>query len=65
MMMADLESVRWSQRVALGQATIDGVSIADKGKALEIAAKVVDFRESIAATAIRHAIANRERRPPD
>jgi creatinine amidohydrolase len=61
MMIAELEAVRWSQRVNAGTATIDGVSIADKEKALEIAKKVVDFRATTAVNAIKKAIASKGR----
>jgi creatinine amidohydrolase/Fe(II)-dependent formamide hydrolase-like protein len=57
MMVADIDSVRWAERVKAGKATIDGVSIADKAKSLEIARKVVDFRATTAVTAIKKAIA--------
>jgi creatinine amidohydrolase/Fe(II)-dependent formamide hydrolase-like protein len=66
MLIADPESVRWSQRVKRGMATIDGVSIADKEKSLEIAQQVVDFRADTAVAAIRRAIADNVRsRVPD
>ena len=42
MMVADPASVRWDQRVKAGKATIDGVSVADKAKALEIGRKIVE-----------------------
>jgi creatinine amidohydrolase/Fe(II)-dependent formamide hydrolase-like protein len=61
MMIADLDSIRWAQRVKAGKATIDGVSLADKAKSLEIARKVVDFRATTAVTAIKKAIANKGR----
>lgn len=61
MMAVDLISLRWAQRVKAGKATIDGVSIADRAKSLEIAKKVVDFRATTAVTAIKKAIANKGR----
>jgi creatinine amidohydrolase/Fe(II)-dependent formamide hydrolase-like protein len=57
MMVADPASVRWDQRVKAGKASIDGMSIADKQRALEIGQKIVEFRANIAADAIRKAIA--------
>jgi creatinine amidohydrolase/Fe(II)-dependent formamide hydrolase-like protein len=55
MMVADPESVRWSARVAAGKATINGVSIEDKEKALEIGRKIVEMRAADTAAAIRAA----------
>jgi creatinine amidohydrolase/Fe(II)-dependent formamide hydrolase-like protein len=59
MMVTDPESVRWSARVKAGKATINGVSIADKEKTLEIARKIVEMRATNTAEAIRKAIANK------
>jgi creatinine amidohydrolase/Fe(II)-dependent formamide hydrolase-like protein len=59
MMVTDPESVRWSARVKAGKATINGVSIADKDKALEIGRKIVEMRATNTAEAIRKAIANK------
>lgn len=59
MMVTDPESVRWSARVKAGKATINGVSIADKDKALEIGRKIVDMRATNTAEAIRKAIASK------
>jgi creatinine amidohydrolase len=59
MMMADPNSVRWEQRVKAGKATINGVSIADKAKALEIGKRIVDFRADVTVTKIKEAIANK------
>lgn len=56
MMLADPDSVRWEQRVKAGKATIDGVSIADRERALEIGRKIVEFRATTTADAIRKAI---------
>ena len=55
MMVADPASVRWDQRVKAGKATIDGVSIADKAKALELGRKIVEFRTTATVAAIRKA----------
>jgi creatinine amidohydrolase/Fe(II)-dependent formamide hydrolase-like protein len=59
MFITDPNSVRWEQRVKAGKATIDGVSIADKTKNLEIARKIVDMRATNTVAAIRKAIADR------
>jgi len=59
MMVTDPESVRWSARVAAGKATIDGFSIADKEKTLEIGRRIVEMRATVTAEAIRKAIANK------
>jgi len=59
MMMADVNAVRWEQRVKAGKATINGVSIADKTKALEIGRKIVEMRTAATVAAIRKAIANK------
>jgi creatinine amidohydrolase len=59
MMLTDPNSVRWEQRVKAGKATINGVSIADKAKSLELAKKIVDARATRTADIIRTAIANK------
>lgn len=61
MMVADPNSVRWEQRVKAGKATINGVSIADKKKALEIGRKIVDMRADNTIAAIKKAIAAKPR----
>jgi creatinine amidohydrolase/Fe(II)-dependent formamide hydrolase-like protein len=57
MMVADPKSVRYDERVKAGKATINGVSIADKAKALEIGKAIVEFRATVTAEAIKRAIA--------
>ena len=57
MLIDDPNSVRWDQRVKANKATINGFSIADKKKALELAKKVVDFRATKTVEAINKAIA--------
>jgi creatinine amidohydrolase len=59
MLVTDPNSVRWEQRVKAGKATIDGVSIADKAKALEIGRKIVDMRATNTAALIKKAIASK------
>jgi creatinine amidohydrolase len=57
MLIDDPNSVRWEQRVKANKATIDGFSIADKAKALELAKKIVDYRAGKTIEAINKAIA--------
>jgi creatinine amidohydrolase/Fe(II)-dependent formamide hydrolase-like protein len=57
MMMTDPESVRWTARVKAGKATINGVSIADKDKALEIGRQIVAMRTANTVAAIKKALA--------
>ena len=59
MMVTDPEAVRWQGRVKAGKATINGVSIADKAKAVEIGKKIVEMRATNTVAAIRKAIANK------
>jgi len=59
MFIADPKSVRWEQRVKANKATINGVSIADRNASLATARKIVEFRATVTAEAIRKAIANR------
>lgn len=55
MMVTDPQSVRWEARVKAGKATIDGVSIADRDKAIAIGKEIVAFRAEVTAAAIRKA----------
>jgi creatinine amidohydrolase len=55
MMVTDPQSVRWDARVKAGKATIDGVSIADRDKAIAIGKEIVAFRAEVTAAAIRKA----------
>ena len=57
MFITDPNTVRWEQRVKTKQATIDGVSIADRKKALEIAKKIVEMRTKVTVDAIQKAMA--------
>ena len=57
MLVADPNSVRWEPRVKAKLATIDGVSIADRAKALAAGRKIVEFRANAAVEAIKKAIA--------
>jgi creatinine amidohydrolase len=57
MLISDPNSVRWEQRVKANKATIDGVSIADKATALEVAKKIVEMRTNVTVAAIKKAMA--------
>lgn len=61
MFITDPNSVRWEQRVKAGKATINGVSIADKAKNLELARKIVEMRAANTVAAINKAIAERRK----
>ena len=56
MFITDPKSVRYDERVKAGKATINGVSIADRAKNLELAKAIVDFRATVTAEAIKRAI---------
>jgi len=63
----DPNSVRYHQRVKAGLATINGVSIADFDKTMAAAKRIVDFRATNTAAAIKKAIETRgtsAARPP-
>ena len=61
MMITDPQSVRHSQRVAAGKASINGISIADKEKAISIGKKLMAYRVEQTVKAIRSAISNSSR----
>ena len=61
MLIEDPNSVRFDQRVKAGKATIDGFSIADKKKSLELAKKIVDYRANVTIEAIKKALAAKTR----
>jgi creatinine amidohydrolase/Fe(II)-dependent formamide hydrolase-like protein len=58
MFITDPGSVRYNERVKIGKASINGTSIADKKKNLELAQAIVEFRATTSVEAIRKAIAN-------
>lgn len=72
MFITDPKSVRYEERVKAGKAGINGVSIADRAKNMELAKQIVDFRATTTVEAINKAIANkgtlpappRAQRPP-
>jgi creatinine amidohydrolase/Fe(II)-dependent formamide hydrolase-like protein len=57
MFVADPKSIRYDERVKAKKATINGVSLADRKKTLEIGKAIVDFRATYTANAIQKAIA--------
>jgi creatinine amidohydrolase/Fe(II)-dependent formamide hydrolase-like protein len=59
MMLTDPKSVRWEERVKAGKATINGVSIADKAKALEWAKAIVEARATRTAELIKKVISEK------
>jgi creatinine amidohydrolase/Fe(II)-dependent formamide hydrolase-like protein len=61
MFMTDPNSIRWDARVKAGKATIDGVSLADKNKNLEIGRKIVEMRATNTVAAIKKALADRRK----
>ena len=61
MFVTDPNSVRFDQRVKANKATIDGVSIANKAKSLELGKKIVEMRATNTVAAIRKAIAERKK----
>ncbi len=60
MMLDDPSSVRWAERVKARQAVINGVSIADLGRSLELAAQIADARAKRTAVLIRQRISDRQ-----
>ena len=61
MFITDPKTIRWEQRVKAGKATIDGVSLADKTKNLELAKKIVEMRATNTVAAIKKALAERKK----
>ncbi|MCC6990799.1 MAG: creatininase family protein, partial [Acidobacteria bacterium] len=59
MMLTDPASVRWEERVKAGKATINGVSIENKERALAWAKQIVDARAERTVALIRTAIASK------
>jgi len=72
MFITDPKSVRYDERVKAGKASINGISIADRAKNMELAKQIVDFRATTTIEAMNKAIANkgtlpappRAQRPP-
>jgi creatinine amidohydrolase/Fe(II)-dependent formamide hydrolase-like protein len=61
MFVTDPNSVRYDARVKAGKATINGVSIADKAKNIELGKKIVEMRATNTVAAIKKAIAERRK----
>ena len=59
MFITDPASVRYAERVRVGKASINGVSIADKARNIELAKQIVEFRATTTVDAIRRAITNK------
>lgn len=59
MFIDDPRSVRYDERVKIGKASINGVSIADRKKSQALAKEIVEFRATTTVEAIRKAIANK------
>ena len=59
MMLDDPSSVRWAERVKTGQAVINGVSIADLGRSLQLAHEIAEARTERTANLIRERIQGR------
>jgi creatinine amidohydrolase len=59
MFATDPRSVRWDDRVKVGKAAINGVSIADRERNLALAKEIIDFRAARTVEAIQRAIANK------
>jgi hypothetical protein len=59
MMLTDPKTVRWKERVKIGKATIDGVSIANKEKTLQWGRELLEYRARVTAEAITKTIAGK------
>jgi creatinine amidohydrolase len=57
MFNTDPNTIRYEQRVKAGKASINGVDLSNKAKSAELAKKIVDYRATVTADAIRKAIA--------
>ena len=57
MFMTDPKSIRYEERVKAGKASINGISLADRKKNLEMGRAIVDFRATYTADAIKKVIA--------
>ncbi len=59
MMLTDINSVRWQERVKTGQAVINGVSIANLSQSLKWARELSDARTERTVVAIKEVIRNK------
>ena len=64
MMVTDPEAVRYHQRVEAGEATINGLSIAPIGQALEVGHRLMEFRVDTTVKAIHAAMAGSKSEKP-
>jgi creatinine amidohydrolase len=64
MFAADPRSIRYDERMKIGKASINGVSLADRARSTELARKIVSYRAERTVEAIGKAIANRGTLPP-
>jgi creatinine amidohydrolase len=64
MFNTDPNTIRYEQRVKAGKASINGVDLSNRAKTVELAKKIVDYRATVAADAIRKAIANKGKSAP-
>jgi creatinine amidohydrolase len=53
---------RWKERVKIGKATIDGVSIADQEKTLQWGRELLEYRARVTAQAIAKTIPGKPNR---
>jgi creatinine amidohydrolase len=63
LMLHDPNDIRWAQRVKLGKATIDGVPMVDKKKALQWGKELAEARATVTVAAINKAIASKGNAP--
>ncbi len=59
MFMTDPKTIRWEERVKIGKASIEGVSLADRRKNEELGRQIVEYRATTTVEAIKKAIANK------
>jgi hypothetical protein len=59
MFITDPRTIRYSQRVKSGKASINGVSLADSAKSVALAKQIVAFRTEKTVEAINKSIANK------
>ena len=57
LMVTDPDTVRWQARIKAGKATIDGVSVADKTKAVQWGRELAEYRATVTTDAITRAVA--------
>lgn len=58
MMVTDPEQVRYTQRVDVGLASINGVTIEPLNEAIQLGRNMIEFRAGLSADAIRDALSN-------